>query len=260
MLKTEDFERELKRLVAEIPVGADRWLDSYRKGRQDGSGCSSSINRQVRAFFLYRTYAETGSRFLDWGCRQAWTSCMVRMVNQEAAIEGCDIAESIPESTRNFAGMTYTQLQHPWKLPYADNSFDRVICSGVLEHVPLLNSSLIELNRVTQSGGFLLITFLPNQFSYTEFVSRNLLKRSWHRRLYTKGQLKTKLLEHGFDPVKVGFHQFLPSLTSGHNFQSAWAERAVQTIFKLDPLAERIWPLKLFGANIYAIARKSDYM
>ena len=88
---------------------------------------------------------------------------------------------------------------------------------------------------MTQSGGFLLITFLPNQFSYTEFVSRNLLKRSWHRRLYTKGQLKTKLLEHGFDPVKVDFHQFLPGLTSGHNFQSAWAERAVQTIFKLDP-------------------------
>jgi ubiquinone/menaquinone biosynthesis C-methylase UbiE len=260
MLKTEDFERELKRLTAEIPLGSNLWLDSYRKTRQGESRCTSSINRQVRAFFLYRTYAETGSRFLDWGCRQAWASCMVRMVNQKAAVEGCDITDAIPESMRNFAGIKYTQLQHAWKLPYADNSFDRVICSGVLEHVPLLNSSLIELNRVTETGGYLLITFLPNRFSYTEFVSRNFFKRSWHRRLYTRTQIKTKLLEHGFDPVDVGFHQFLPSLTSGNRLQWAWAERALLKIFELDPLAESIWPLKFFGANIYAIARKSDYM
>jgi ubiquinone/menaquinone biosynthesis C-methylase UbiE len=260
MLKTEDFERELKRLIDEIPVGSDPWLESYRQRRRSENFCGSSINRQVRAFSLFRKYAETGSRFLDWGCRHGWASCMVRMVNQKAAIAGCDMTEAIPESTMNFAGMTYTQLQHAWKLPYGDNSFDRVICSGVLEHVPLPNPSLVELNRITESGGYLLITFLPNKFSYTEFVSRNISKSSGHLRLYTKAQIRTILLEHGFEPIEMGFHQFLPSLTSAHNLQWAWAERAFHSIFKLDPVAERIWPLKLFGANIYAVARKRDYM
>ncbi len=260
MLTVDDFVRELKRLVAEIPVGSDPWLDSYRQGRQDESGCNSAINRQVRAFCLYRNYAESGSRFLDWGCRHAWTSCMVRMVNPRATIEGCDITEEMPQSTKNFAGMGYTQLNHPWKLPYADNSFDRVISCGVLEHVPLVNASLLELNRVTEPGGYLLITFLPNQLSYTEFVGRHLLKRSWHQRLYTKARLKTKLLEHGFDPIEMGRHQFLPSFTAVHASRWAWAEKTTRTIFKLDPLAERIWPLRMFGANLYAIARKCEFM
>lgn len=242
MLTVDDFERELKRLVAEIPVGSDPWLDSYRQGRQDESGCISAINRQVRAFCLYRGYAESGSRFLDWGCRHAWTSCMVRMVNPRATIEGCDIAEGMPQSTKNFAGMGYTQL------------------CGVLEHVPLVNASLLELNRVTEPGGYLLITFLPNQLSYTEFVGRHLLKRSWHQRLYTKARLKTRLLEHGFDPIEMGFHQFLPSFTAVYASRWAWAEKTTRTIFKLDPLAERIWPLRMFGANLYAIARKCEFM
>jgi ubiquinone/menaquinone biosynthesis C-methylase UbiE len=101
-------------------------------------------------------------------------------------------------------------LKHAWKLPYADNSFDRVISCGVLEHVPLVNASLLELNRVTEPGGYLRITFLPNQLSYTEFVGRHLLKRSWHQRLYTKARLKTKLLEHGFDPIELAFTNSCP--------------------------------------------------
>jgi ubiquinone/menaquinone biosynthesis C-methylase UbiE len=260
MLKVEDFERELKRLVAEIPVGSDLWLDSYRQGRQDESGCNSAINRQARAFLLYRNYAESGSRFLDWGCRHAWTSCMVRMVNSQATIEGCDIAEEMPQSTKNFAGMGYTPLKHAWKLPYSDDSFDRIISCGVLEHVPLLNASLQELHRVTDPGGYLLITFLPNRLSYTEFVSRHVIKRSWHQRLYSKRRLKTKLLEHGFEPIEMGFHQVLPSFTAVHASRGVWAERTMRTMFKLDPLAERIWPVKLFAANIYAIARRCEYL
>jgi SAM-dependent methyltransferase len=156
--------------------------------------------------------------------------------------------------------MGYTPLKHAWKLPYSDDSFDRIISCGVLEHVPLLNASLQELHRVTDPGGYLLITFLPNRLSYTEFVSRHVIKRSWHQRLYSKRRLKTKLLEHGFEPIEMGFHQVLPSFTAVHASRGVWAERTMRTMFKLDPLAERIWPVKLFAANIYAIARRCEYL
>lgn len=185
---------------------------------------------------------------------------MVRMVNSKATIEGCDIAEEMPQNIKNFAGMGYTPLKHAWKLPYSDDSFDRVISCGVLEHVPLLDASLQELHRVTDLGGYLLITFLPNRLSYTEFVSRHVIKRSWHQRLYSKRQLKTKLLEHGFEPIEMGFHQVLPSFTAVHASRWVWAEPTMRTMFKLDPLVQRIWPVKFFAANIYAIARKCEYL
>ena len=67
---------------------------------------------------------------------------MVRMVNDQATIDGCDITETMADATKSFAGMRYTQLKQTWRLPFADNSFDRVICSGVLEHVPIVSASL----------------------------------------------------------------------------------------------------------------------
>jgi ubiquinone/menaquinone biosynthesis C-methylase UbiE len=252
----EYFETEIKKLVSHIPPGECPGVDDYINS-------SGVINRQIRAFLLYRTYAETGSRFLDWGCGHAWDSCLIRMVSSKASIHGCDIVERVVETTREFAGMRYTQLQHPWKLPYADRSFDRVIGSGVLEHVPVPSASLVELNRVMELGGYLVITFCPNKFSCTEFVSRKCYAEhgSWHRRRYTRSQLKRALLEHGFEPIELGYHQLLPSLASGREYlRSAWMRDVFKTIFKLDPLAERIWPLKLFSANLYAIACKRDYM
>ena len=260
-LETSHFEAELTELVKTIPLGVDPILDLFRQGKAGDSSYSTSLNRQVRAFLLYRTYAETGSRFLDWGCRHAWDSCMVRMVNEHASIDGCDITERMVETTKTFARMRYTQLTHSWKLPYPDNLFDRVICAGVLEHVPILGASLIELNRVTMPEGYIMITFLPNKLSYTEFASRNIFKYGHHRRLYSISRLRSLLLEHGFEPIEMGYHQFLPSLTIGHAVvRWPWIGKAIRAMFKFDPIIERIWPLKLFGANLYGIARKRDHL
>ena len=260
-LATSDFEAQLGALVKNIPSGVDPILDDFRQSKTGDSNYSTSLNRHVRAFLCYRKYAETGQRFLDWGCRHAWDSCMTRMVNPHATIDGCDITDEMVETSRAFAGMQYSKLTHPWKLPYADGSFDRVISSGVMEHAPMLRSSLTEINRVTSGGGYLIITFLPNKWSYSEFASRNIFKRGEHRRLTSKSHLRTILLEHGFEPIEIGYHQFLPSLTSGHaSLRWAWMGKALRSLFKFDPVAERIWPLKCVGPNLYAIAQKREYM
>jgi ubiquinone/menaquinone biosynthesis C-methylase UbiE len=258
---TERFEAALKRLVVEIPAGIDSTLDGYRHSESGDATFSTTINRQVRAFLLYQRYAETGRRFLDWGCRHAWDSCLVRMVNDHARIDGCDVTATMAAAPQKFARLHYTQLTHTWKIPYEDNSFDRVIGSGVLEHVPFLGRSLEEINRITEVGGYLIITFLPNKYSWTEFVSRNIIKKSYHLRLYSRDQLKKTLLEHGFEPLEIGYHQVMPSLTSGHqSLRRPWMGKAVRALFKLDPLAERVWPLRLLAANLYAVARKLDYL
>jgi len=260
MPERREFKSKLMELVARIPPNVDPVLDGFRHSKAGDSSYSTSLDRQVRAFLLYRSFAESGDRFLDWGCRHALDSCMVRMVNERATIEGCDITPQMVEPTRAFARMNYTQLTHAWKLPYEDDAFDRIICSGVLEHAPMMNASLSELNRVTRPDGYLIITFLPNQRSYTEFALRTLFKRG-HRRRYSIRQLRRTLLEHGFEPVKMGYHQVLPSLITGHTFIGIpMLGRAIRWAFRADPFAERLWPLKLFSANVYAVARKRVYM
>lgn len=255
------FESTLTHLVGEIPRGTDPVLDDYRESNSGDTNFSTSIKRQIRAFMLYRDYAVSGRNFLDWGCRHAWDSCMVRMVNESATIAGCDISESMNDSTKAFARLTYTPLTHSWKLPYPDATFDRVICSGVLEHVPIPSASLSELNRIVKNDGYLIVTFLPNAMSYTEFTLRKFLKYGQHRRLYTMSQMKRLLLDHGFEPIKTGYHQLMPSLTQGHKvLKWRWLGDMFRALFKADPILERIWPLKLFCANLYAVAQKHDYM
>ena len=39
------------------------------------------------------------------------------------------------------------------ELPFADNSFDKVICSEVLEHIPDYRGALVEIERVLKPGG-----------------------------------------------------------------------------------------------------------
>src|ERR1700693_1911436 len=44
------------------------------------------------------------------------------------------------------------------KLPFADGSFDRVIASEVLEHIPADEAAMAELTRVLRPGGSMAVT------------------------------------------------------------------------------------------------------
>lgn len=44
-------------------------------------------------------------------------------------------------------------LANALELPFADNTFDRVICSEVLEHIPDYAGALVEIQRVLKPGG-----------------------------------------------------------------------------------------------------------
>ncbi|MBN7799041.1 methyltransferase domain-containing protein [Parahaliea mediterranea] len=55
------------------------------------------------------------------------------------------------DSRRSFSLASATALS----LPFADNSFDKVICSEVLEHIPDYRGALAEIQRVLKPGGLL---------------------------------------------------------------------------------------------------------
>jgi ubiquinone/menaquinone biosynthesis C-methylase UbiE len=67
-------------------------------------------------------------------------------------------------------------------LPFDDESFDVVVDSGVLEHVANPAASLTELHRVLAVGGIIVITFLPNRWSWTEWSLLTSGSQFHHRR------------------------------------------------------------------------------
>jgi ubiquinone/menaquinone biosynthesis C-methylase UbiE len=222
------------------------------------------IRRKIEAFHLYKNYLTDQHRILDWGCKAALDAYLIRThLPNTVEIHGCDVSDfKRYEILYQEANLIYSQLNHPYELPYEDGYFDVVIGSGVLEHVPNDYESLKELYRVTRNDGYLAIDFLPNILSYTEFLNR-LLKHGGHVRKYSIEQIKNMLLHVGFLPQTWGYHQFAPSLASFRSLQDIEKSRLLQPIvdriYDLNQYAEKLWIVKNFSANIFVISQKKAF-
>jgi SAM-dependent methyltransferase len=253
----------------QLAVCPDDYLASH-------SLSDAAILRRISV--LRRFEKHVSGRFLDWGCRHAPDSCMLRrLYGDKLELIGCDFSN--PGDWRVFheyAGLQYTQLNHPYNIPYKDGEFDVVLSSGVLEHVPNDYESLKEVYRILKVGGTFVITFLPNRFSYTEFLAR-MLGRSHHLRRYDLTKTEKLLLHCGFEIVASGYHQMVPSLAglAGHSSvkegdpsgtsgdqsgKHAVTTSTLNLIWKLNSLLEWLWPLRMLSSNLYLVSRKRESM
>lgn len=63
-----------------------------------------------------------------------------------------------------------------YELPFADNSFDKVFCLGVLQHTPSFSDSVAALIRKARAGGEIVVDFYPIKGWYTKLHSKYLLR------------------------------------------------------------------------------------
>ena len=133
------------------------------------------------------------------------------------------------------------------RLPYADDSFDGAIASGVLEHVPMDYESLKELHRVIKPGGRLILTYLPNLASVEEWRLRRRGRNDSHRRLYSPSHLRALLTHSGFWPLVIAHQTQLDALPADH-----------KSIRWLRPVA-RAAQLHRLTSCLCAVAEKTTY-
>lgn len=251
---TSDYEAELARLYSlQAEISYDPYLHAHSRN-------SAVIRRQVSIFERCQDVLQNAHDVLDWGCRHGADACLVRLFRgADVELHGCDVDPPKYQAFYDFAGLKYSQLTHPYLLPYEDNSFDVVIGSGVLEHVPIDTESLKELYRIIRPEGHLIVTMLPNKFSYVEWLNRR-LHNPHHLRLYSLKEAQRMFIHNGFLPVRVGFHQVLPTLSSPKAgiFDSQTANKFVERISSVNNALERIWPMNRLATNIFVVGRKVE--
>jgi SAM-dependent methyltransferase len=172
---------------------------------------------QAAVFEFYAPYLPSrGGCVLDWGCRHAPDACLIRArFGAELRIDGCDVVETGAYSVfHKYAGLHYHVLEDAVRLPYEDASFDAVVASGTLEHVPMDYESLKELYRVLRSNGHLIITYLPNRRSVEEWYKRSIRGEGFHLRLYGLGEVVELLKHSGFYPLVAGYQTHLDLLSA----------------------------------------------
>jgi len=94
-----------------------------------------------------------------------------------------------------------------FQLPFADATFDKVICSEVMEHVHDYRSAARELARVTKPGGCLAITIptATSEHLYLRVGDDYFESSGGHIRIFRPRQLALGLAEAGLATIGVGF-------------------------------------------------------
>lgn len=95
-----------------------------------------------------------GKTILDAGCGKGRFSRM--MAQKGAEVTGIDLSEGLLREAKKSGTGIYLQSSAT-ALPFPDNTFDCVLSVEVIEHVPDVEKSIIEMVRVLKKGGRIII-------------------------------------------------------------------------------------------------------
>jgi ubiquinone/menaquinone biosynthesis C-methylase UbiE len=155
-----------------------------------------------RRFML--SEARPDDRALDLGCGDgAFTGELAGVVR---SVVGADVAEAALSRARaRHPGLDFHLVPITGPLPFADNSFDLVWSSEVIEHVADTARWLSEVRRVLAPSARLLLT-TPNHSRLALAlggIERYSDPLGDHLHLYSRGSLRRLLDEFGFAQVMV---------------------------------------------------------
>ena len=121
---------------------------------------------------------QSGQRVLDLGCGTGTLTIMIKKAYPSSEVVGIDGDPQILEIARRKAGEAGTSIKFDegmaYKLPYSDNSFDRVFSSLVFHHLTAQDKerTLVEIYRVLKpKGEFHLADFGQPKGAYAKIVS-----------------------------------------------------------------------------------------
>lgn len=154
---------------------------------------------------------QAGQRVLDLGCgegRHVIAACALDGVDAVGVDLSLNDLTTARERMREFRGeaaddsaLFLLLAGDALRLPFADASFDAVICSEVLEHIPDYRSALMEIARVLKPGGRFCAS-VPR--AWCERICWS-LSRDYHQvmgghlRIFDAQDLRLDIEKQGFD-------------------------------------------------------------
>ena len=217
---------------------------------------------------LVREWAGSCGRVLDLGCG---TGALFQQIARQArAVFGIDFSEvAIAGSGKRVpdAGLSRASVMD---LPFRKSSFDTLVASEILEHLPDDRKALSEWRRVLKPEGRLVATVPahPHLWGHHDELCH-------HQRRYRKSELGRKLSEAGFrvERLSYTFSYLYPVMAALRPLRRGVKESKARlhddflpvpaavnrALIRLSALEAR-WLRKAslpFGASLIALARKA---
>ncbi|MCU0343266.1 MAG: class I SAM-dependent methyltransferase [Ignavibacterium sp.] len=178
---------------------SDYWINLYESDENPSSFMRYElISRKKTVFNLFdNLIKDANKKVLDIGCGIG--NYLEEVHNRGHKIYGIDIAENMLKTSqkrlKNYfdkpAALCRTDIEN---LPFSDNSFDVVLCVGVLEYLKEDNKSLNQIARILKPEGILIFT-LPNILSLKNFLDPYFIIYKGWKYLFKKFKKSKKNLE-----------------------------------------------------------------
>lgn len=151
---------------------------------------------QRKRFMIISNFIEHNTEVLDIGCGSSrFIASMPQAVGLDKRI-----------NVLRFNKKTHKKLVQASleKMPFKDNCFNIVVCSEVIEHIPVGKVDFKELNRMLKDNGILIIgtpDYEKLEWRVIEFLYKNIYPLGYadeHINRYTFNSLMSNLKESGF--------------------------------------------------------------
>lgn len=155
---------------------------------------------------------ESGDVVLDLGCGEgrhailAYIEANVHTVGVDLSLADLMAAQrkfnsfNDPDNPAKFFSLSSADAL---QLPFADSTFDKVICSEVLEHIPHYSGALLEISRVLKPGGLFCASVprrWPEKICWALSAAYHQVAGG-HLRIFRSSELREEI-------VKLGFSQY----------------------------------------------------
>lgn len=204
--------------------------------------------QQERCNILRNLLKNVSGRVLIIGCGSQED---MSIIHKDCKGIGVDVSEeAIRKSKERYPQFEY-RIADATKLPFAADSFDGVVCSEVIEHIPEDAKVYSEVKRVLKNGGSFIIT-TPNWLSWhglARKIAENLFKKpltsgdqpidNWS----TPSSLRKKLVQNGFRITLFrGIWYYPPAGKGSKRISYKLTLPVVKFLYPLDRLLSKILP------------------
>jgi ubiquinone/menaquinone biosynthesis C-methylase UbiE len=147
----------------------EKWASYYAEPVPSSLDAQRLVSRKRFAIELLEATVPRGARVLDVGC--ATGELTEEMIRRGYDVMGIDISEAMIDYAGAHHGRDRFRVGDIEQLPFPDNSFDAVMCLGVVAYLETDVRALGEIRRVLKPGGRAMIA-TPNLVSPFHYMDR----------------------------------------------------------------------------------------